>query len=194
MRICPTCGAKSKWPSGRCNRCENRVRRVKERQRKGLCSKCGEREPSEGYAECLPCRQRYREQRDRRFQARLKNGRCTWCGGPNAIVHHVQQSFCCKCWFKQQAARYHISYKLLSVLWAEQRGLCAYSGEPMTLGGQLARSASIDHKTPRSRGGTNAKSNLQWVSRKMNLMKNNLTHAEFVELCSRVHFQFATNV
>jgi hypothetical protein len=64
----------------------------------------------------------------------------------------------------------------------------------MTLGGRTPSSASLDHKTPTLRGGDSSKDNLHWVTRKMNLMKSNLTHEEFVALCSRVHFQYALGV
>ena len=192
MTKCPTCKAKSKWPSGRCNRCEKRVRTVKSRRQEGLCPKCGTFPPEGKFIECANCRAQYREQRTKRFEERIANKVCTWCGLQQAKVHHVKQSFCEECWFKQQAARHGVSSELLLVLWTGQRGVCAYSGELMLLGGRSPTSASLDHKIPSKRKGGNEKTNLHWVTRKMNLMKSNLTHEEFVTLCSRVHFQYAS--
>lgn len=41
---------------------------------------------------------------------------------------------------------------------------------------------SIDHKLPRSRGGSSTPDNLIWVDLKCNIMKGNLTDHEFVKL------------
>ena len=66
---------------------------------------------------------------------------------------------------------------ILSRAWYNQRGLCAYTGQ------RLGRDAQVDHKTPVSRGGTNAADNLHWVTPAANFVKRDKTHDEFVALC-----------
>lgn len=72
--------------------------------------------------------------------------------------------------------------EFLRELWDVQRGLCALTGEAMVQG----QNATIDHIVPCSRGGSSDKTNLQWVTRRANQAKNDLTTEEFVELCRAV--------
>jgi 5-methylcytosine-specific restriction endonuclease McrA len=50
---------------------------------------------------------------------------------------------------------------------------CAYCREPVDL-----NNSSLDHKTPKSRGGTNSLSNLVLACRRCNRFKGSLTVAE----------------
>lgn len=70
-----------------------------------------------------------------------------------------------------------ITARDLARLWKRQRGLCALSGV------RLDRSAELDHKMPRSRGGSDAIENLQWVTHAANFAKRDLTVQEFHALC-----------
>jgi CRISPR/Cas system Type II protein with McrA/HNH and RuvC-like nuclease domain len=56
---------------------------------------------------------------------------------------------------------------------------CAYSGKSLEMGSD----ATLDHKIPRSRGGSDDIGNLQWVSRRVNQMKTDFTHDEFIRAC-----------
>jgi 5-methylcytosine-specific restriction endonuclease McrA len=67
----------------------------------------------------------------------------------------------------------------LARLWRAQSGLCALTGR------RLDRSAQLDHKLPKARGGLDA-GNLQWVCQEVNLAKRDLTDVEFVALCDDV--------
>jgi 5-methylcytosine-specific restriction endonuclease McrA len=40
--------------------------------------------------------------------------------------------------------------------------------------------ASVDHRTPKSKGGSNELDNLQWVDIRINKMKGDMTHEKFV--------------
>lgn len=65
-------------------------------------------------------------------------------------------------------------------LWKQQRGLCALTGR------RLDRSAQLDHKTPKAKGGSDRIENLQWLCESVNLAKRDLTDAEFAALCASV--------
>jgi 5-methylcytosine-specific restriction endonuclease McrA len=71
---------------------------------------------------------------------------------------------------------------MLRDLFEAQQRTCAYTGEVLIPG----INASLDHKIPTSRGGTNDRENLQWVTARVNSMKSDLTHEEFVALCRHI--------
>ncbi len=60
-------------------------------------------------------------------------------------------------------------------LFDQQQGRCGYTGLPIVIG----KDASLDHKTPRSRGGANSLDNLHWVHSGVNRLKGDMDHAEF---------------
>lgn len=61
---------------------------------------------------------------------------------------------------------------------------CSLTGEPIDL--TKGDTYELDHKVPRSRGGTNELSNLSLLSAKVNRAKNDMTNEEFVALCKKV--------
>ena len=65
-------------------------------------------------------------------------------------------------------------------LWHKQRGRCALTGM------RLDRTAELDHIIPVSQGGKNERSNLQWLCKKVNRSKRDLTSEEFISLCKEV--------
>ena len=68
----------------------------------------------------------------------------------------------------------------LAAIWKAQRGRCALTGR------RLDRSAQLDHKLPRARGGGDHPDNLQWLCEEVNLAKRAMTDAEFTALCEEV--------
>ena len=70
--------------------------------------------------------------------------------------------------------------KDLANLWRAQKGLCALTGR------RLDRTAQLDHKMPKARGGGDKIQNLQWLCPEANLAKRDLTDAEFAALCEDV--------
>lgn len=59
-----------------------------------------------------------------------------------------------------------------------QNNRCVYSGRILELG----INASVDHKIPKFKGGTDDISNLQWVDANVNVSKNCLGEEEFFRL------------
>jgi 5-methylcytosine-specific restriction endonuclease McrA len=72
------------------------------------------------------------------------------------------------------------TYKELAAIWKRQRGRCALTGR------RLDRSADLDHIVPKTRGGGDNPENLRWLAREVNMVKRNLTDAEFIILCADV--------
>jgi|GEM_PF-2561478 len=70
--------------------------------------------------------------------------------------------------------------KQIASLWKSQKGLCALSGL------RLDRTAQLDHKLPKAKGGLDAIENLQWLSKEVNLAKRDLTDEQFISLCKTV--------
>ncbi len=114
--------------------------------------------------------------------------KCVRCGrdpdrGPIRIARDPPR--CPRCFFRRLARRHTGSpglWAALRALWVKQGGRCAYTNEPLTLG----TDATLDHRQPKSRGGRNKPDNLQWVSARVNEVKRDLTHSEFVTLCRKV--------
>lgn len=71
----------------------------------------------------------------------------------------------------------------IAALWDKQRGRCALTNERLVPGDKRV---SLDHITPRARGGTDEASNLRWVTFVANRAKSALTDAEFLEMCRGV--------
>ncbi len=80
-------------------------------------------------------------------------------------------------WARALRLRNGITAFDLASIWRKQRGMCALTGR------KLDRTAELDHKHPKARGGKDELSNLQWVTREANRAKRDLTDAEFLALC-----------
>ncbi len=65
-------------------------------------------------------------------------------------------------------------------LWEAQAARCALSGRP------LGADAHLDHVVPSSLGGTHTIENLRWLDPVVNVMRQNLTDAEFLAVCREI--------
>lgn len=87
-------------------------------------------------------------------------------------------------WRAELARGHHkmpeVTAQTLARLWRKQHGKCALTGR------KLDRSAQLDHITPLARGGPSTLSNLQWVTKEVNLAKRDLLEPEFFALCQDV--------
>lgn len=130
---------------------------------------------------CLACRSRRNLQSKKTYHERVARGQCPYCTDAASIG-----IFCQTHWFKNVGVSHGLGSKrgveLLKNLWEEQHGRCAVTGVKLTPG----FNASIDHITPKSRGGSSDKSNLRWVLLRINQCKWDMTHEEFVEVCRLV--------
>ena len=166
---------------------EDKVRRQEQHRQRlerlrilKMCVRCGVVEADPRNKTCSACREKDRTDRALVNAELARQGYCTRCRKERAIEN---RAFCPDCWFKskaQSALRSSEQWQGIKNLLISQDFRCAYSGKLLVLGDD----ATLDHKTPRSRGGTNEISNLQWVSRRVNQMKTDFTHEEFIRACA----------
>lgn len=177
------------------------------RRAAGVCMQCGSPELASAVF-CLTHKLKHDEnQRNRRWRERPKY--CATCGVP--VVY--RRKYCSTCqieakrtrkqkakkvravrlkqddpvgywyWVKAKKLRGGTSARDLAELMNKQGQRCVYSGEVLQL---ASDNTHLDHILPRSRGGSDHISNLQWITKQVNRMKSDLTHEEFIEACQQV--------
>ena len=68
---------------------------------------------------------------------------------------------------------------------ATQKFQCIYCRGPLTMKGTGVTRATLDHRVPLARGGSNGRENLVVCCQRCNNKKGSLTDLEFVELVRR---------
>lgn len=187
--ICVQCGRrKSRKNKVLCVKCnDNRQLYIKKKRKrlkqKGLCVRCGLTVETKGLERCDACRIKRVAHDKNRYQRLINSNICHRCGKSKVQKYH---SLCENCWFKRMASRVFgdaTKWTKIKNKFNKQNGKCAYSGIKLRPG----RNASLDHIVPKSRGGTNRLSNLQWVDRYINTMKSNMTHGRFLQLIQKIY-------
>lgn len=134
-----------------------------------------------GRRRCQPCLEKQRTENRRFYADRVARGQCPYC----RLAAEVGV-FCLKHWFKNVGVSHGLGSNkgiaVLRELWEEQNGRCAVTGVVLIPGS----TASIDHIMPKSRGGSSEKNNLRWVLLRINQIKWDMSHEEFVEVCRTV--------
>ena len=157
----------------------------------GFCFRCGKKKEPDRLDNwwCASCTEKGKVRVRNKRKSRIAEGLCIYCPIPARPV--VAGQYCKEHWFTVFAAdRFGDSSlgKEIKSIYEKQNGLCIYSGEPLVLG----KNASLDHKIPRCRGGTDDIDNLQWTTRQVNLAKTDFLHEEFVEFCLKVASKFGS--
>ena len=111
----------------------------------------------------------------------IKDKKCRGCGDGNTI----KGDFCLQCYLINVSAkrlgtgRY---WKDLMNLMKKQNFTCALTGDKLKWGGDI----ELDHIIPKSRGGKDELSNVRWVSKIANRVKQSLIDSELFEICQKM--------
>ena len=156
-----------------------RVRKWQQKQKdKGLCIECSN--PATGLR-CDACNKRRSEYRKKKKIEWKKNGLCNQCGketisGKNQCEKHYLMQISID---RLGTSEY---WKDLKELMAKQNFKCALTGNDISFESDI----DLDHIIPTSRNGNNELSNVRWVTRQANRLKNNLTDDELKALCLKI--------
>ena len=99
------------------------------------------------------------------------------CGKPVSVG-----IVCLDCWFKKIVCGRTGTVahaKAIRAIWDAQNGRCAYTGLALIPGAN----ASLDHVVPVAKGGTHDPENMQWILERINRMKTDMDHDEFLAMC-----------
>ena len=148
----------------------------------GKCVKCGGERDSER-VKCGSCRELAKKTYERAKKRCKDRNLCLDCGKWFCLDGNAR---CKICYLKRVAHKRLGStskWKEIDGLFEQQSGLCPYTGIPL----QLGLNAELDHKVPKSKGGTDDVLNLQWVYSKVNTMKWNNDEGDFLSLVKLVY-------
>ncbi|MCK9458317.1 MAG: hypothetical protein M0R80_01585 [Proteobacteria bacterium] len=185
-RKCKTCFGSMQEEKGiYCKKCKQEKKDTyTRRKQQGLCVTCGSNKATTTQ-KCDECHQAYLVNVNAKKQKRLSEGRCAYCenkriNGQTCLKHYLQ--------ITSQSHFKNISKANdLYNLFLKQNGICPYTGKKLTLGVD----ASLDHIVPKSRGGSEDVSNLQWVYNQVNFMKIDMFENEFLNLVELIHENLA---
>ncbi len=195
--LCPRCGEQPKTGSKHCDKCAVRGRDKDRRVRssrfaKGMCVKCGQNIPTDSLKTCnqclVECKDSYQQRNDRLTKA----GLCTRCGQhdflPSMKERVSKYRECIICYLKRTSRINLGSEDFADLLLAKleaQNWSCPYTGDIMVLGDN----DSVDHILPRKRFPNESTNpdNIEWITRRANIMKHDRTPDEFLSLIKQIH-------
>lgn len=176
----------------RCNVCllvdnERTAKRRKFNIENTLCIICSLPTNNNGKQLCDGCSS-YRnhdsiEQSRQRREERMHAGFCAWCANSTAPI--PGELYCVDCFFKRTALfamKSNKQWQKVREMFTAQNGLCIYTGIQLVPGTNTA----LDHIMPKSRGGTNELSNLQWIDIGINRLKHDFMEEEFIRTYKNV--------
>ncbi len=137
-----------------------------------ICCKVNDNLPNQ---KCIKCSNRQNTKVKAIRLMNHKNNLCR-CGK----LRYARKA-CEQCYFIRKAydgTGSGADWKLVQKLLEEQDYRCAYTGEKLIPGDN----ASLDHKVPVSRGGSLHIDNVQWVTFRINDMKTDFIHDEFLNV------------
>ena len=156
-----------------------RVRKWQEEQKsKGLCIECSN--PATGLR-CDACNKRRADYRKRKTIEWKENGLCNQCG--KETIKNKNQ---CEKHYLMQVSLGRLDsrkyWKELKELIEKQNYKCALTGDTISFDDNI----ELDHILPTSRKGTNELSNVRWVTKEANRLKQNLYDTELLLICQKV--------
>ncbi len=126
-------------------------------------------------------REREYEKRYAKKRQWLLDGKCRECGSDDVI----KSNFCLKDYLIRVSAKRlgtGSHWKELISLLEKQNFKCALTSKQISFKDGI----ELDHIVPISKQGTKQLSNVRWVTKEANRLKQNLTDAELKELCINI--------
>jgi hypothetical protein len=170
--LCTGCGKVPPHEGGiRCDRCrdigaKNTARKIERARTDGICCSCY-RAPHVNGRFCAECHQKSKDYKKNRSRSLFESGMCITCGRNASQPNHHRCAVCILKGISRSTFGTTVHHEALKQLLIDQDYKCPYSGATLIIG----VNTSIDHIVPKSRGGTNDMSNLQWVDLYINKMK-----------------------
>lgn len=118
---------------------------------------------------------------------RRESGQCSHC-----FEKALDKNFLCERHWFQDISRKHFKtvkeWQLLKCLWEKQDKKCIYSDEILIPGTNM----SLDHIVSRFDNPLLSEdlTNIQWVTKDINQIKNKLSHNDFISLCCKIANKF----
>lgn len=194
--LCKDCGSpradsRSKIMCQKCLKRQNKRGLINQRKKskkiesdwdngKQICTTCGKDSDNIGFKSCKKClsyalnhRIKHKERRDKH---KKENKLCSQCSNP------AMKKRCKKCWTRRLLAGHGINIDLWEDYWKlleKQEFKCFYSGLELI----PEVNASIDHVTPKSKGGANDISNIVWCDLSLNTFKWTNDYESLIKLC-----------
>lgn len=157
-----------------------------------FCVACGKEKETEK-VRCNSCNAKSNRRNQARRRKYADEGRCRECGEKaqltnRSLRNRERGNYCGDCWLKMLATSLLGSRKLWRILLDKLNECgwkCPYTGETLVLGVNL----SFDHMDPIARfpDRQHDPENLEPISWQVNLMKRDLTKAEFLAMIERIH-------
>lgn len=129
----------------------------------------------------------YKQRAKELRKAQTLKGLCQNCNKPK-----LENSQLCEEHYLKQKSVHQLGttsyWKELKLKLDLQQNKCFYTGEDLVLG----LNTSLDHIIPKTVNSSLSGSldNIQWVTTKINLIKNDMTHDQFVSLCKFISDKF----
>lgn len=164
------------WDCKEIIRLRNKKKRDEARE-SGLCTSCFKRPSEDNRTRCKKCL----KSNLRYINKKAEDGFCS-CGTKTLDGNKYK---CEKCWYKTVAYNTledRLRWEEIKSLMELQQYICAITGDILIPG----VNASLDHKIPKSRGGTHELSNLEWILTEANYFKYTRTKKELLELCRKI--------
>lgn len=107
-----------------------------------------------------------------------------WKGGKYIPAYFISKIKSRNLERRSKTIEFDLSYEYLDRLWVEQGGRCAYTGEELNFGkSKISGNASLD-RIDSSLGYIEG--NVQFVHKDVNIMKWDLSHDRFLDICEKI--------
>jgi hypothetical protein len=186
--LCSGCGKQPPLPGKYyCEICRDNLNNLNkgyrdDRKQRGLCIQCGEPTQNE-YVRCDKCLAAQKELGQKRKDKLLSEGLCQSCGLEKFVEGQLNCETCCLKGISYSLWQTTSRWEELKTLYEKQGGVCPYTGEVIRIGVD----ASIDHIVPKSLGGSDELSNLQWINYWVNIMKWDRPEEEFKTMITKIY-------